>query len=203
MAPSSGQNTVQEENIERITLHHEADIGKYLIIRVIQNCLIIYRLHNIGDIDIKMSRFHRFWQNKIEVIDVRFVPEAGDDHPGDHGDLRHHLRPPLLPQHHQRLDRPPGILLLLRRAAAAAQGGEDGPQARTVRAPGDREPGFVLRVQPRPRNTCSPVLPRTIQLLCYNVPITPRLQCSVTRTRLLPGTGEHMVMGWAGLGTHS
>ena len=91
MAPSSGQNTVHEENIERITLHHEADIGKYLIIRVIQNCLIIYRLHNIGDIDIKMSRFHRFRQNKIEVIDVRFVPEAGDDHTGDYGDLRHHL----------------------------------------------------------------------------------------------------------------
>ena len=33
-------------------------------------------------------------------------------------------------------------------------------------------------------------------VVMYNVPITPRLQCSVTR--LLPGTGEHMVMGWAG-----
>ena len=59
MAPSSVQNTVHEENIERSTIHHEADIGKYLI-RVIQNCHLKYRLYNIGDIDIKMSRFHRF-----------------------------------------------------------------------------------------------------------------------------------------------
>ena len=73
-------------------------------------------------------------------------------------------------------------------------------EGRMVHKRGEFGHQVIASAGERPCTTCCPVLPCTIQLLCYNVPITPRLR---SVTRLLPGTGEHMVMGWAGLGTHS